>query len=270
MQFAVSAAGVAIMIGVAALMEWFVAAQGASGGGALGAPTAGKRSREDDRCPSALRHRSDRGCGHWAFTLTAGASARSGSALCPSDSTRSSRITDEDSQGARRRPGGRHRRARRILDLGGRGGRAELRLACASGLGARREIPVCAHQGVNLAVARQTAKAAAERLDREVLPLKPTLVIWETGTMEAVRGTDVDEFRETVQAGIDELRAAGAEVVLMNMQFSRDDRRDDPLRALSRRDARAGGRQRRAAVPPPRHHAPLGRERRAGSEDRRG
>jgi hypothetical protein len=75
---------------------------------------------------------------------------------------------------------------------------------------------------VNLAVARQTAKAAAERLDRDVLPRKPTLVIWETGTMEAVRGTHVDEFRNTVQAGINELRAAGADVVLMNMQFSRD------------------------------------------------
>ena len=75
---------------------------------------------------------------------------------------------------------------------------------------------------VNLAVARQTAKGAAERLVRDVLPLKPTLVIWETGTMEAVRGIDVDEFRETVQAGINELRAAGTEVVLMNMQFSRE------------------------------------------------
>jgi hypothetical protein len=75
---------------------------------------------------------------------------------------------------------------------------------------------------VNLAVARQTAKGAAQRLDRDVLPLKPTLVIWETGTMEAVRGTDVDEFRETLQTGIDELHAAGTELVLMNMQFSRD------------------------------------------------
>ena len=75
---------------------------------------------------------------------------------------------------------------------------------------------------VNLAVARQTAKGAAERLVRDVLSLKPTLVIWETGTMEAVRGIDVDEFRETVQAGINELRAAGTEVVLMNMQFSRE------------------------------------------------
>jgi lysophospholipase L1-like esterase len=75
---------------------------------------------------------------------------------------------------------------------------------------------------INLAVARQTAKRAADRLDRDVLPLKPTLVIWETGTMEAVRGLDVDEFRETLQAGFDKLRAAGGEVMLMNMQFSRD------------------------------------------------
>ena len=45
MQFAVSAAGVAIMISVAALMEWFVAARGASGGSALGAPTARRGAR---------------------------------------------------------------------------------------------------------------------------------------------------------------------------------------------------------------------------------
>ena len=74
---------------------------------------------------------------------------------------------------------------------------------------------------INLAVGRQTAKRGAERLDRDILSLKPTLVIWETGTMEAVRGTDVDEFRETVQTGIDKIHAAGTEVVLMNMQFSR-------------------------------------------------
>jgi acyl-CoA thioesterase I len=75
---------------------------------------------------------------------------------------------------------------------------------------------------VNLARPRQTALDAAGRLAHEVLPLHPRLLIWETGTVEAVRGTDVDQFRETVQGGIDELRAAGIEVVLMNAQFSRD------------------------------------------------
>ena len=43
MQLAVSAAGVAIMIGVAALMEWFAAAQGA--GGRLQAPATGRGAR---------------------------------------------------------------------------------------------------------------------------------------------------------------------------------------------------------------------------------
>jgi acyl-CoA thioesterase I len=73
----------------------------------------------------------------------------------------------------------------------------------------------------NRAVARQTAQEMVARLDREVIPLKPTLVIWETGTTDAVQGTDLDEFRQAVQTGIDRLRASGAEVVLMDAQFSR-------------------------------------------------
>ena len=63
-----------------------------------------------------------------------------------------------------------------------------------------RRFPSARVKVVNLATPRQTARDAAGRLAREVLPLRPTLVIWETGTMEAVRGTDVDDFRETVQA----------------------------------------------------------------------
>jgi hypothetical protein len=46
MQFAVSVAGVAIMIGVAALMEWFAAAQAASGDRALGQPTTGRGAQK--------------------------------------------------------------------------------------------------------------------------------------------------------------------------------------------------------------------------------
>jgi hypothetical protein len=90
----------------------------------------------------------------------------------------------------------------------------------AAALGSR--FPAARIKVVNLAMPRQTAREAADRLAREVLPLKPTLVVWETGTMEAVRGTGVDDFRDTVQAGLDELHATGIEVVLMSPQFSRD------------------------------------------------
>ena len=45
MQLVVSAAGVATMIGVAALMEWFAGAQRASGGTPVGAPMAGRGAR---------------------------------------------------------------------------------------------------------------------------------------------------------------------------------------------------------------------------------
>jgi lysophospholipase L1-like esterase len=73
----------------------------------------------------------------------------------------------------------------------------------------------------NRAVARQTTQEMAARLDRDVIALKPMLVIWETGTTDAVRGIEIDEFRQTIQDGIDRLRASGAEVVFMDMQFSR-------------------------------------------------
>ena len=73
----------------------------------------------------------------------------------------------------------------------------------------------------NRAVPRPTTQETASRLDREVIAAKPTLVVWEAGTMDAVRGTELDEFRQTIQDGIDRLRASGAEAVLMDMQFAR-------------------------------------------------
>src|SRR4030095_16171854 len=45
--------------------------------------------------------------------------------------------------------------------------------------------------------------------------------IWETGTTEAVRGDDVDAFRLTLQTGINRVRADGAEIMMMDAQFSR-------------------------------------------------
>ncbi len=47
------------------------------------------------------------------------------------------------------------------------------------------------------------------------------LVLWQTGTAEAVRGLDLDEMVEQLNEGLARIVAAGADAVLMDQQFSR-------------------------------------------------
>ncbi len=74
---------------------------------------------------------------------------------------------------------------------------------------------------VNRGIARQSAQQMLERIDSDVLAEKPALVIWESGTAEAVRGSDVDEFVDALLTGVDRLSAAGIDVILMDTQYSR-------------------------------------------------
>jgi lysophospholipase L1-like esterase len=84
----------------------------------------------------------------------------------------------------------------------------------------KREFPAAPITVVNLGKARQTADDMVARFATEVKPLSPALVVWETGTVDAVRNVNLDAFRNTLQAGLDQLRP-GIDVVLMDMQFSR-------------------------------------------------
>jgi len=74
---------------------------------------------------------------------------------------------------------------------------------------------------VNLGMRGQTARDVVDRLPRDVAPLKPGLVIWETGTVEAVRATDPAEFAHLLMEGIDAMAQLGADVVLMDPQYAR-------------------------------------------------
>jgi acyl-CoA thioesterase-1 len=73
---------------------------------------------------------------------------------------------------------------------------------------------------VNKAMPRQTAAEMVARFPTDVLAEHPTLVVWETGTVEAVRGVDIDNFTRTLTDGIARLKAGGADVILVDLQYS--------------------------------------------------
>jgi lysophospholipase L1-like esterase len=72
---------------------------------------------------------------------------------------------------------------------------------------------------VVLAETGQTAPAMHARLPRDVIPLRPALVVWQTGSADAARGVPVTDFGAALDQGIVELRDAGSDVLLVDSQF---------------------------------------------------
>jgi len=76
---------------------------------------------------------------------------------------------------------------------------------------------------INLSVELQSGKTA-EEVDAGLVKLveakRPTLVIWQTGTVDAMRSVDPDDFRGAIDNGVAALQNAGTDVVLVNLQYS--------------------------------------------------
>jgi hypothetical protein len=66
-----------------------------------------------------------------------------------------------------------------------------------------------------------TAEAMLGVLKEELSRNHYPLVLWQTGTVEAVRGLRPDMMREVLQEGVDAVQSAGGDVVLVDSQFSR-------------------------------------------------
>jgi hypothetical protein len=66
---------------------------------------------------------------------------------------------------------------------------------------------------------KKTAEEVASGFVKLLEDKKPTLVIWQTGTVDAIRSVDPDDFRGAVGEGVAALQK-GADVVLMNLQYS--------------------------------------------------
>jgi hypothetical protein len=67
---------------------------------------------------------------------------------------------------------------------------------------------------------RETAEEMQKKLSRIVNEPKPALVVWQTGTADAIRGVDPEDFRVALDDGIATLQQAGVDTVLVNMQYS--------------------------------------------------
>lgn len=83
-----------------------------------------------------------------------------------------------------------------------------------------RRLPGVTVNVVSQAKMRQTAADMAKILDKLLIDAKPDLVLWQTGTVDAMRGIDPDEFRSSLDDGVEMLQAGHADVVLINMQYS--------------------------------------------------
>jgi GDSL-like Lipase/Acylhydrolase family len=67
---------------------------------------------------------------------------------------------------------------------------------------------------------KETTAAMVAGLDKILAEDKPTLVIWQAGTVDALDGVEPDDFRDSLNDGVAKIQAAGADVILMNMQYS--------------------------------------------------
>lgn len=84
----------------------------------------------------------------------------------------------------------------------------------------QKRLPDVAVKVISLATPRQTAQEMADGFPKILKDQKPALVIWQTGTADAMRGVGAESFQATLEVAVDKLQAGGADVIFMNMQYS--------------------------------------------------
>jgi hypothetical protein len=84
----------------------------------------------------------------------------------------------------------------------------------------QRRLPGVTVNVVSQAKIRQTTADMAKTLDKLLIDAKPALVLWQTGTVDAMRGIDPEDFRSTLDDGVEMLQTGHTDVVLINMQYS--------------------------------------------------
>ena len=84
----------------------------------------------------------------------------------------------------------------------------------------RRQYPSADITVVNRGKGGEDAPEMMKRLQTEVIDMKPDLVIWQVGTNAVLRNLDPAETAKIVEDGITLIQAAGADLVLVDPQYS--------------------------------------------------
>ena len=84
----------------------------------------------------------------------------------------------------------------------------------------RRRWPRLEVTVINKGVSGEVVTEVRARFERDVLPYRPQLVIWQTGSHHALRDGSAQEYAAAVREGIGRLKAARMDVVLMDPQFA--------------------------------------------------
>jgi acyl-CoA thioesterase-1 len=73
---------------------------------------------------------------------------------------------------------------------------------------------------INKGVGGEDTEDMLRRFSRDVLPHKPQLVIWQVGSNDALRYTDMYDFADVMRAGINRLKTKHTDIVLMDPQYA--------------------------------------------------
>ena len=84
----------------------------------------------------------------------------------------------------------------------------------------RAMLPSVAVKVVTHARTRETAAEMEVKLKAILSEARPGLVVWQTGTADAIRGVEPEDFRLALDEGVDRSQAAGVDMIFMNMQYS--------------------------------------------------
>jgi lysophospholipase L1-like esterase len=84
----------------------------------------------------------------------------------------------------------------------------------------RRQYPGADITVLNRGKGGEDAAEMMKRLQTEVIDMNPDLVIWQVGTNAVLRNLDPTETAKLVEEGIGRIQAAGADLVLVDPQYS--------------------------------------------------